>query len=178
VRIVVDDVEVPQWIYDKEEDLDPSLDQDQDLLDDDGNTEEERAGAALANLEQVLKTPAHDGPSEGDAKEEQKDNDGDSDACYVCGVGDDGDILLLCDSCDNACHLGCCKPARKTVPKGDWFCAQCKAKSKKRKATERPATASKENASTKKAATKNPKTAAGKAAPRAAPTRASRRAKI
>ena len=26
---------------------------------------------------------------------------------------------------DNACHLSCCVPALKRVPKGDWFCAEC-----------------------------------------------------
>lgn len=41
---------------------------------------------------------------------------------------DEGDILLLCDSCDNACHLSCCHPPLKRVPKGDWFCVECTAK--------------------------------------------------
>lgn len=41
---------------------------------------------------------------------------------------DEGDILLLCDSCDNACHLSCCAPPLKRVPKGDWFCIDCSAK--------------------------------------------------
>ena len=30
---------------------------------------------------------------------------------------DEGDVLLLCDSCDNACHLSCCNPPLKRVPK-------------------------------------------------------------
>ncbi len=43
-------------------------------------------------------------------------------------LADEGDILLLCDSCDNACHLSCCNPPLKRVPKGDWFCIECTAK--------------------------------------------------
>ena len=43
-------------------------------------------------------------------------------------AADEGDILLLCDSCDNACHLSCCAPPLKRVPKGDWFCIDCSAK--------------------------------------------------
>lgn len=37
-------------------------------------------------------------------------------------------MLLLCDACDNACHLTCCNPPLKRVPKGDWFCVECLAK--------------------------------------------------
>lgn len=37
-------------------------------------------------------------------------------------------MLLLCDACDNACHLTCCHPPLKRVPKGDWFCEECVAK--------------------------------------------------
>lgn len=48
--------------------------------------------------------------------------------CHVCGLSEEGDVLLLCDSCDNACHLTCCQPPLKRVPKGDWFCTECAAK--------------------------------------------------
>ena len=34
-------------------------------------------------------------------------------------------MLLLCDGCDGACHLTCCNPPLKRVPKGDWFCVDC-----------------------------------------------------
>jgi hypothetical protein len=47
-------------------------------------------------------------------------------SCPACA--DEGDILLLCDSCDNACHLSCCTPPLKRVPKGDWFCIDCSVK--------------------------------------------------
>ena len=29
---------------------------------------------------------------------------------------------------DNACHLSCCNPPLKRVPKGDWFCVECVAR--------------------------------------------------
>lgn len=32
-----------------------------------------------------------------------------ADACYVCGIGDDEDKLLVCDRCDyKICHYTCC----------------------------------------------------------------------
>lgn len=49
--------------------------------------------------------------------EEEGENE---DICYTCGEADEGDVLLLCDSCDNACHLHCAVPALRRVPKGDW----------------------------------------------------------
>ena len=51
--------------------------------------------------------------------------------CHVCQEADVGDTLLLCDSCDNACHLGCAAPALSRIPKGDWFCVECREKSEK-----------------------------------------------
>lgn len=60
-------------------------------------------------------------PEEHVSEEEEEDE-----MCFVCGKGDAGDVLLLCDGCDNACHLECCNPARKKVPKGNWFCTECK----------------------------------------------------
>lgn len=34
--------------------------------------------------------------------------------------------MLLCDGCDRGFHMGCLKPPLKTVPKGDWFCHDCR----------------------------------------------------
>ena len=144
VRVLVDDIELPQWMFDKDQDEDREI-ADQVGGMDDGAADvddDEAEEAALKSLEAALESPLPDGPS----KQEVADADAEAspEACFVCGVGDDGDVLLLCDSCDNACHLACCKPARKTVPKGDWFCAECKAASKKRKApAAKPAAAAK-----------------------------------
>jgi hypothetical protein len=37
----------------------------------------------------------------------------------VCGEADEGDVLLLCVGCDNACHLGCARPMLRRVPKSE-----------------------------------------------------------
>jgi len=113
VQVVVDDIKMPKWIYDKE---------DEDASDNEHEEVNDAAAAenALKQLEQSLRSPLPAGPSKEDDETSVEDK------CHVCGEGDDGDILLLCDSCDNACHLQCCKPALKRVPKGDWFCAHCK----------------------------------------------------
>ena len=119
-HLIMDDVKMPTWIYDKEDDED---DQKADLQDErEQYSPEEKK--ALDTLENSLKSPMPEGPSE---EEEELIAE---DICHICQVGDDGDILLLCDSCDNACHLQCCKPPLKRVPKGDWYCIDCKQKSK------------------------------------------------
>ncbi|KAG0026595.1 PHD finger protein 10, partial [Podila clonocystis] len=48
--------------------------------------------------------------------------------CVVCLEAGDEATLLICDDCDRGWHMGCCDPAIKDLPKGDWlcsFCAQC-----------------------------------------------------
>ena len=42
----------------------------------------------------------------------------------ICGSCDDDELMLLCDGCDKACHLGCA--GYKRAPRGDWFCVECK----------------------------------------------------
>ena len=43
------------------------------------------------------------------------------------GNGDNDDILLLCDDCDDAYHTTCLTPPLLTVPRGDWRCPSCQA---------------------------------------------------
>ena len=38
--------------------------------------------------------------------------------CCVCDEADEGDVLLLCDGCDQAYHLQCAKPRLRRVPAG------------------------------------------------------------
>eukprot|EP00930_Biecheleria_cincta_P078744 TRINITY_DN66322_c0_g1_i1.p1 TRINITY_DN66322_c0_g1~~TRINITY_DN66322_c0_g1_i1.p1 ORF type:complete len:282 (+),score=49.27 TRINITY_DN66322_c0_g1_i1:45-848(+) len=45
--------------------------------------------------------------------------------CQVCGSGDDGELLLLCDGCDEAYHGFCLLPQILVVPSGEWFCPIC-----------------------------------------------------
>ena len=46
-------------------------------------------------------------------------------ACQGCGSTDDPDATLLCDGCDAAWHMACCRPPITAVPSGDWFCPVC-----------------------------------------------------
>merc|ERR1712142_1369477 len=48
--------------------------------------------------------------------------------CKVCRRKTDSELMLLCDSCDNAYHIYCLKPKLKSIPSGDWFCPECKSK--------------------------------------------------
>ena len=45
--------------------------------------------------------------------------------CNVCSRSDRPEVLLLCDSCDDAYHLECLRPILLSVPDGDWFCPLC-----------------------------------------------------
>ncbi|XP_076022288.1 bromodomain adjacent to zinc finger domain protein 2A [Genypterus blacodes] len=48
--------------------------------------------------------------------------------CLICKKGDNDEYLLLCDGCDNGCHMYCLRPKITQVPDGDWFCPTCFAK--------------------------------------------------
>ncbi|KAI3437873.1 hypothetical protein D9Q98_000319 [Chlorella vulgaris] len=85
--------------------------------------EQSAAKKKVGDQRAIARDPASD--MEEAANEEGEE---DEDFCHLCGQSDEGDILLLCDSCDNACHLSCCNPPLKRVPKGDWFCIDCAAK--------------------------------------------------
>ena len=45
--------------------------------------------------------------------------------CEVCGRGDNALSMLLCDGCDTGYHTFCLDPPLKSIPKYDWYCAQC-----------------------------------------------------
>ena len=46
-----------------------------------------------------------------------------SEACCVCKFAEDGEIMLLCDKCNQPAHLQCA--GVDSVPEGDWFCPAC-----------------------------------------------------
>ncbi|KAJ7398690.1 hypothetical protein BTVI_122832 [Pitangus sulphuratus] len=46
----------------------------------------------------------------------------------IMKVGDNEELLLLCDGCDKGCHTYCHRPKISTIPDGDWFCPACIAK--------------------------------------------------
>jgi len=46
--------------------------------------------------------------------------------CYVCNMGDDEDVLLICDMCDfYCCHVYCDNRLNNIMPEGDWYCRNC-----------------------------------------------------
>lgn len=45
--------------------------------------------------------------------------------CMTCGRADRGQLLVLCDGCENARHTFCCSPGLGAVPEDDWFCGFC-----------------------------------------------------
>ena len=52
------------------------------------------------------------------------------DYCECChGVHDESKILL-CDGCDKGWHLYCLVPKKRSIPKNDWFCSECKSSTK------------------------------------------------
>ena len=135
--LIVDDlVNVPEWMIDANQGSGPTADVSAELAEVAAADDAEAQDAeALRKLQQEVEAAdAEVAAAEGDAMEEDIEEEGEEDIeedgpdfCHKCNEGDEGDVLLLCDGCDNACHLSCCHPPLKRVPKGDWFCTDCKA---------------------------------------------------
>lgn len=49
----------------------------------------------------------------------------DDQTCRVCGVDEDYESIMLCDTCDAEYHTYCLNPPLTNVPEGNWFCPQC-----------------------------------------------------
>lgn len=49
-------------------------------------------------------------------------------SCEVCHKQDRGEEMLLCDGCDCGFHMFCLDPPLETIPKDQWFCYTCLAK--------------------------------------------------
>jgi len=47
-------------------------------------------------------------------------------ACNICGVKKHDDITLMCEECDYYFHTYCLDPPLAAVPKGHWYCPDCK----------------------------------------------------
>ena len=46
--------------------------------------------------------------------------------CAVCSRVDSPEAILLCDGCDAEYHMHCLIPPLSKIPKGRWFCSNCK----------------------------------------------------
>lgn len=123
--VVVDDVQVPGWVFEeegKESSVQAVINVEAELAE--VEREEAKEAAAMKKLEGEVANV--------DVEDELDDDMEDGvDVCHVCSAGEEGDVLLLCDGCENACHLSCCDPPLKRVPKGDWHCKECFAKKAK-----------------------------------------------
>ncbi|XP_014241479.1 remodeling and spacing factor 1 isoform X2 [Cimex lectularius] len=61
-----------------------------------------------------------------DEKEDQKYETGYEDySCEKCGLTDQPEWILLCDTCDKGYHASCLRPPLMLIPEGDWFCPPC-----------------------------------------------------
>ncbi|XP_051541884.1 remodeling and spacing factor 1-like isoform X2 [Myxocyprinus asiaticus] len=58
-------------------------------------------------------------------------SDGDEpndDPCKHCGLPNQPELILLCDSCDSGYHTACLRPPLMIIPDGEWFCPPCQHK--------------------------------------------------
>lgn len=138
---VLDDVEVPSWVFETETAGVPAVDVAAELAEvAAAEGAEARDAAALKNLLQAEVAAQAKATDSEDDEVEEADDEG-ADHCHKCNEGEEGDVLLLCDGCENACHLSCCNPPLKRVPKGDWFCDGCKKAKKSEEAAAKKAPA-------------------------------------
>ena len=53
----------------------------------------------------------------------QAGDDSNLDNCVLCGLGGN---LICCDGCPAAVHLRCIGETAKSLPDGEWLCAECR----------------------------------------------------
>ena len=53
---------------------------------------------------------------------DEPENDGNLDMCVLCGIGGS---LVCCDGCPGAFHMRCIGETAKSMPDGEWLCAEC-----------------------------------------------------
>ncbi|KAL4553469.1 hypothetical protein Ndes2526B_g03319 [Nannochloris sp. 'desiccata'] len=164
---VLDDVEVPSWVFETETAGVPAVDVSAELAEvAAAEGAEARDAAALKKLQADVAAQAEAADSEEEEVEEEEAEG--ADFCHKCNEGEEGDVLLLCDGCENACHLSCCNPPLRRVPKGDWFCVDCKKAKKAEEAAAKNAPAAGGGRGKKRAAASEPDVAEEK---KAAPAR-------
>ena len=53
---------------------------------------------------------------------DESEDDGNLDMCVLCGIGGS---LVCCDGCPGAFHMRCIGETAKSMPDGEWLCAEC-----------------------------------------------------
>ncbi|XP_020578924.1 uncharacterized protein LOC110023720 isoform X2 [Phalaenopsis equestris] len=51
--------------------------------------------------------------------------------CKICGISESALKMLICDDCEEAFHLSCCRPKIKRLPRDEWYCQSCFIKKRK-----------------------------------------------
>ncbi|PKU63909.1 uncharacterized protein LOC110113292 isoform X2 [Dendrobium catenatum] len=51
--------------------------------------------------------------------------------CKICGISENAVKMLICDDCEEAFHLSCCRPKIKRLPRDEWYCQSCFIKKRK-----------------------------------------------
>ena len=91
--------------------------------------ETERKLRQVRERKQKSSQKRHAAEGNEDEADEMDAEDGEDDVvCSVCGGADDAGRMLLCDGCEQigACHTYCCEPKLLKVPKGQWYCDDCR----------------------------------------------------
>ncbi|GKV47899.1 hypothetical protein SLEP1_g54749 [Rubroshorea leprosula] len=105
-----------------------------------GNQEEEEIGEKESKETPILRDSEADQESKfglvkeqdasidaGNGEDEEEEED-DGIICAICQStdGDPSDPIVFCDGCDLMVHATCYgNPLVRTIPEGEWFCAQC-----------------------------------------------------
>ncbi|OZJ04735.1 hypothetical protein BZG36_01808 [Bifiguratus adelaidae] len=71
--------------------------------------------------------PSNDNPAKKarTLKDRSPHSPGRGDFCEICQGGQDDELILLCDECNRGYHIYCLTPALSSIPRTDWYCAQC-----------------------------------------------------
>ncbi|KAK3285228.1 hypothetical protein CYMTET_7158, partial [Cymbomonas tetramitiformis] len=88
-----------------------------------------REGASNDRAKRYALMPAEEAGEQRDEEEEEEEEE-DTELCRLCGSGDQkkGDLILYCDTCDERFHQRCHAPPVYKIPKGEWHCAECRAR--------------------------------------------------
>ncbi|KAG0479932.1 hypothetical protein HPP92_010550 [Vanilla planifolia] len=62
--------------------------------------------------------------------------------CRICKLTENALKMLICDDCEQAYHLSCCKPKVKKLPVDEWYCQSCFKKKRKHLLSTRTSTSS------------------------------------